>query len=74
MSAFVLLDVLAQQDSRISIFVGRYMMEVSRQNPDMRDLESLISGIQQVRLPASSFWFHLCHLLGRPASFDYLFR
>ncbi len=49
-------------------------MEVSRQNPDMRDLESLISGIQQVRLPASSFWFHLCHLLGRPASFDYLFR
>lgn len=26
----------------------RYMMEVSRANPDMRDLESLISGIQQV--------------------------
>lgn len=25
-------------------------MEVSRQNPDMRDLESLISGIQQVIL------------------------
>ncbi len=29
----------------------RYMMEVSRQNPDMRDLESLISGIQQVQYP-----------------------
>jgi len=29
------------------ITLSRYMMEVSRQNPDMRDLESLISGIQQ---------------------------
>lgn len=26
----------------------RYMMEVSRSNPEMRDIESLISGIQQV--------------------------
>eukprot|EP00281_Chroomonas_sp_CCMP1168_P023521 CAMPEP_0206229256 /NCGR_PEP_ID=MMETSP0047_2-20121206/9600_1 /ASSEMBLY_ACC=CAM_ASM_000192 /TAXON_ID=195065 /ORGANISM="Chroomonas mesostigmatica_cf, Strain CCMP1168" /LENGTH=441 /DNA_ID=CAMNT_0053652543 /DNA_START=35 /DNA_END=1360 /DNA_ORIENTATION=- len=29
------------------ITLSRYMMEVSRANPDMRDLESLISGIQQ---------------------------
>jgi hypothetical protein len=33
----------------ISDLVCRYMMEVSRQNPEMRDLESLISGIQQVQ-------------------------
>ena len=29
------------------ITLSRYMMEVSRANPDMRDLESLMGGIQQ---------------------------
>ena len=29
------------------ITLSRYMMEVSRQNPDLRDLESLMGGIQQ---------------------------
>ena len=29
------------------VTLSRYMMEVARQNPDLRDLESLMGGIQQ---------------------------
>jgi hypothetical protein len=30
------------------VTLPRYMMELSRENPELRDLESLIGGIQQV--------------------------
>ena len=29
------------------VTLSRYMMEVARQNPELRDLESLMGGIQQ---------------------------
>ena len=34
--------------SETGVTLSRYMMELSRQNPELRDLESLIGGIQQV--------------------------
>ena len=36
--------------SETGVTLSRYMMELSRQNPELRDLESLIGGIQQVRI------------------------
>ena len=34
--------------SETGVTLSRYMMELARENPDLRDLESLIGGIQQV--------------------------
>ena len=34
--------------SETGVTLSRYMMELSRENPELRDLESLIGGIQQV--------------------------
>jgi hypothetical protein len=36
--------------SETGVTLPRYMMELSRENPELRDLESLIGGIQQVEL------------------------
>ena len=43
-------------DANTGITLSRYMMEFSRENPDMRDLESLMNGIQQAsRAQASRY-------------------
>jgi hypothetical protein len=34
--------------SETGVTLSRYMMELARENPELRDLESLIGGIQQV--------------------------
>ena len=34
--------------SETGVTLSRYMMELARENPDLRDLESLVGGIQQV--------------------------
>jgi hypothetical protein len=34
--------------SETGVTLSRYMMELARENPELRDLESLVGGIQQV--------------------------
>lgn len=40
--------VFSEICSETGVTLSRYMMELSRENPELRDLESLIGGIQQV--------------------------
>ena len=40
--------VFSEVCAETGITFTRYMMELSRENPDLRDLESLMGGIQQV--------------------------
>ena len=47
--------------SETGVTLSRYMMELARENPELRDLESLVGGIQQVS-SKSGAEFVLCVL------------